>query len=447
MAIFLDTAGAGTSEAFTDCFTISRSDGNLGDAPGPDASVLQLTYADARPSSVTAARLWDMVNDSLPAPILIQDVVITALNAGIDPHSGVDVTGNAFAYFDSSVTPTVIRVAYDISLCLNAGMFAFDVNGTHISTPRSVLLYHELSHAFRGMTGTQQPNDEPPAETDENDMRTALELCLRDVNNHDGGCGPGDDCGSVIVEGGGGCFIVSAATGSAESAEVVRLRRLRDRVSAASGLCARLIEAVYREYARFSPAIAGELGPDPMARQAVLWIVVRPLFAWYSLAEVLGFEAADPKAVRRAAKEVRGACPRYLDGFGIGPLLDRFRTGQALPGSAPALLRRFEPRLRKAARLPFASWAILDPLVRAWTAAARGADPADEVLAWLAAAPVEELPPPAGGPAAVARELSELERLLRFQPSLFHQTRERLAAAWLDFPAPGAGRPLGKEGA
>ncbi|HEX8906745.1 MAG TPA: hypothetical protein VF771_17980, partial [Longimicrobiaceae bacterium] len=409
----------------------------LGDTPGPDPSVIQLTYGGARPAGVTAARLHDMVNNNFPAPIVIQNVVITAMSAGIDPYSGLDVTGNGLTYIDTTVSPSVVRVVYDITLCLNAGLFGFDVDGNRITTPRPVLLYHELSHAFRRVTNTRQPNDEPPAETDENDMRTALGLCLRDVNNHDGGCGGGDDCGG----GTGGCFIVSAATGSSESAEVVRLRRLRDRVAGASGLCARLIDAVYREYARFSPAIATELGSDPMARQAVLWIVVRPLFAWYSLAETLGFEARDPKAVRRAAKEVGNACPRHLEGFGIGPLLERFRTGEALPASAPRLLREFEPRLRRAARLPFASWAILDPLVRAWTAAARGADPVDEVLAWLAAAPVEELAPPPGGPTAVAREISELERLLEFQPSLFHQTRKRLAAAW-----PNVDRPHGKEG-
>ena len=444
MTILLDTAGAGTSEGFTDCFGISRSDGNLGDTPGPDPSVLQLTYAGARPSGATAARLHDMVNNNLPSAIVIQNVVITALNAGIDPYSGLDVTGNGFTYVDTSTTPDVIRVVYDITLCLNAGIFVFDTGGNHITLPRLPLLYHELSHAFRGMTGTNAPNDEPPAETDENVMRGVLGLCMRDINNHGGGCGGGDDCGAPPN---GGCFIVSAATGSSESAEVVRLRRLRDRVAGASGLCARLIEAVYQEYARFSPAIATSLGSDPAARQAVLWIVVRPLFAWYSLAETLGFEAANPKAVRRAAKEVRGACPRYLEGFSIGPLLERFRTGEPLPDDAPRLLREFEPRLRKAAGLRFASWAILDPLVRAWTAAARRADPVDEVLAWLSAAPVEELPPPAGGPGAIVRELSELERLLEFQPSLFHQTRERLATAWPDAAVAVPGGPHGKEGA
>src|SRR5260221_145191 len=134
-------------------------------------------------------------------------------------------------------------------------------------------------------------------ETDENVLRAQLRLCLRDVHSHDGGCGGGSDCGGSAgnADGGppaggcanpsgGGCFIVSATTGSPASIEVTHLRHLRDRVAAASGLAAKLIDAIYDEYYQFSPGIAANLEQDAVARNAVLRIVVRPLLAWYTLA-------------------------------------------------------------------------------------------------------------------------------------------------------------------
>ena len=49
------------------------------------------------------------------------------------------------------------------------------------------------------------------------------------------------------------------SNGSAESAEVNRLRRLRDRVAARSGLAGELIDRIYRDYYQFSPDIAADL--------------------------------------------------------------------------------------------------------------------------------------------------------------------------------------------
>ena len=97
---------------------------------------------------------------------------------------------------------------------------------------------------------------------------------------------------------------------------------------------------------------------------AVLWIVVRPLLAWYSLAGTLVFEQADQNVVNQAVREVLSVCPRYLGGSSIATLLETIRSGEPLPADSPQLLLDFAPRIREAARLRFASWAILDPLVR-----------------------------------------------------------------------------------
>ena len=92
---------------------------------------------------------------------------------------------------------------------------------------------------------------------------------------------------------------------------------------------------------------------------------VRPLLAWYSLAGTLALKEADRNAVGQAAKDLLSACPRYLGRSSIAAVLEKIRSGGALPASAPRPLVDFAQRIQAAAQLRFASWAILDPLVRA----------------------------------------------------------------------------------
>ena len=276
---------------------------------------------------------------------------------------------------------------------------------------------------------TDPVDDEIPAEKDENVMRGELGLCLRDVNNHSGDCGPpADDCGGSNGDI-PGCFIVSATTGSSASAEVSRLRQLRDRVAAASGLSAQLVDVVYREYFQFSPEIAAGLQQDSVARVAVLSNRCRPLLAWYTLAGILAFEHTDQSAIKQGVQEVLSACPRWLGGPSITALLEMIRSGKPLPADLPQPFLEFAPRVQEAARLRFASWAILDPLLRAWKSTTSRLDVVDQVSQWLANAPLEALAPPID-PELVDAEFSALAEFLSFKPTVRRQIGVRLAAAW-----------------
>jgi len=257
-------------------------------------------------------------------------------------------------------------------------------------------------------------------------LRSILSLCLRDVNNHDGGCGAGSTCGGSST--GGGCFIVSATTGSAASVEVMHLRQLRDQVSDASKLAGQLIESIYQEYYQFSPEIAANLQDDTAARNAVLGIVVRPLLAWYTLAGVMALKPHDDEAVSQSLREVTQACPAYLGGSLIATLLEKIRSGERLPLLTPRLLRDFAPRLQQVAQLRFASWAILDPLIRVWRSAAAG-DLVAAVSEWLATAPLEALAP-LSCPELLETDLSSLASFFDFQPQARQQLGARLAVAW-----------------
>jgi hypothetical protein len=210
--------------------------------------------------------------------------------------------------------------------------------------------------------------------------------------------------------------------------EVNSLRQLRDRVSASSRLGAQLIDVIYGEYYQFSPGIATELQQNAIARETVLQIVVRPLLAWYTLAGTLALEQADQKAADQAVQDVLNACPRYLWGRTIITVLEAMRAGEALPTNTPPLLLDLVPRIT---HLQFASWAILDPLIRAWRSATDDLDVVNEVAQWLATAPLEVLAPPSD-PEILERELGVLADFLDFRPLARQQLGERLTAAWPD---------------
>jgi hypothetical protein len=168
---------------------------------------------------------------------------------------------------------------------------------------------------------------------------------------------------------------------------------------------------------------------DVDARQAVLWFVVRPLLAWYTFAGIVALDEAGPKTVNQAARDVLNACPRYLGGASVIALLEAIRVGDALPANTPPLLLDFVPRIREAARLRFASWAILDPLFRAWRSMTDHLDLVEEVAQWLATAPLETIVPPSD-PELLNVELGVLSDFFNFKPTARRQLGERLMAAW-----------------
>jgi hypothetical protein len=418
-------------QVWLNLYAISREDGNFGESPPPgDHTVTQVEFKGAAPTAPTAARLYELANTTFDFPI-----VITGMAGGIDPYSGMDVTGNGFTYLDSSGSGfgggTVVRVVYDLNQCNGQGIVGFDISGKRITTPNPVLLYHELSHAFRAAQEMTDPvNDEIPAEKDENVMRGVLHLCLRDVNNHGGDCGPpADDCGGSNGDTGTSCFIVSAATDSPASIEVIRLQRLRARVGVASKLAAELIDVILDEYYQFSPRIAAEIQQDAAARQSVLRIAVRPLLAWYTLAGALALDHADQKVIGCAVEDVARVCASQPEASSIAAVLETICSDRPLPANAPRLLLDFAATLREAARFRFASWAILDPLVRVWTSAARGLYVVEEVAGWLASAPLEMLTPPRD-PELLDLELRTLADFLSFTPRAQRQIGMRLASAW-----------------
>jgi hypothetical protein len=224
-----------------------------------------------------------------------------------------------------------------------------------------------------------------------------------------------------------GCFIVSAATGSAQSSEVALLQQLRKQLASTSGVCGQLIQGILSEYYRFSPQFASGLDRDGLAKMAVLNMIVRPLVAWFNLARVVGFEWDDKTAVSVAAQDVLTACPRRM-AKQIVPLLEAIRAGRPFPVDAPRQLIGFAPKLREAGSLPLVSWALLDSLLRAWTVTTRHVDVIGEVADWLAVAPIEPFVRSIS-PELLDEELATLAGFFGFRQSARLRMGSRLAAA------------------
>jgi hypothetical protein len=421
MTLYIDTGGV-PAAVFSDLYTISWQDGGLGENGSLDPSVFLVTYTETPGMPSTADRLNELVNNDFGIPI-----VITGLLGGNDPYyqpQPYNITGNGHTYYDNTSGSYVMRVVYDVSDCNGAGIYVYDAQRKHITFPRPVMLYHELSHVYH--TLVDPPNTDVAAEIDENVLRGQLQTCLRDVNNPNGACGPGDDCGMTTST--SDCFIVSAASGAPESAEVVRLKQLRDRVIRSTCLGRQLLDAIYRDYYRFSPRIATELRRDLQLREGVLRFAVRPLIAWYSLAEAVSLAPDDAAAREAWCTEAYRACLFDGDPAVVAQAMAYIRMGQAPSADAPLVLAYLAQQAREASRLRFASWAILEPLVRVWTATAAGSGLCGQVRAWLAAAPLEALDTPDIDVLDV--ELALLAKGPLSGRAERHDTGHRLAAAW-----------------
>lgn len=226
------------------------------------------------------------------------------------------------------------------------------------------------------------------------------------------------------------CFIVSATTGSPESAENMRLNMMRDRMMKSTQIGGALLEAIYADYYSFSPAIARELDADLALRDGVLKLIVRPLIAWYGLVESLVLDSRDERAAERGATAVREACAAARrPARDVLATLQRIRYGEGLEPGVDRVLSYIASRWPDEEALPFAGWAIIDPLTRAWHCAADGVDPRMSAGAWLLSAPLEDLPTP---PAEedLGAELSLLARGPFADPLLRTAIGARLGAAW-----------------
>ena len=306
--------GSGTVsplDASLDLVQICKMDTNYGEDPLPAPSnLIRVVYDPQVETGPTPSRLHDLVNTEFNVNPEDVDIVILAGAAGFTLNDGellTNVGGTAlppgFSFGGTVYNPTTsIYVLYDITQNAGNGFCVMnDTTGTlTLETPNPVILYHELSHAFRIATNslldTTEPDcsnasaEEAAAADDENDMRDVMGLDHRDTSNHcAGACGGAFTC----------CIVASVASGSPFSAEVNELRRIRDGMLRRSEAGYDFFEKLHFDYYAFSPEVCRLMSTSDSLRDLIALYFVRPLSLCLNLVRSYNLDGIDETALGR----------------------------------------------------------------------------------------------------------------------------------------------------
>lgn len=226
------------------------------------------------------------------------DIVVIAALPGFTLDNGVSLDNNAAALPPKNSTLTGANqnptdfclIIYDTKqhVCVARD----GTNGVlDLKIPNSVVLYHELSHAFRIVNNnvrqaTFQCNPSSPEEKtaiiDENDMRRQLATSqgvppvLRDPNIYCGtDCGGGGDSGC--------CIIATVASKSLSSPQVQYLRFMRDHFVRSTEVGHAFFEQFFYDYYAFSPQVCTIMAGHPSLSDLLLEGYINPLLDFWKI--------------------------------------------------------------------------------------------------------------------------------------------------------------------
>ena len=306
MTLFIqnDATGAGSGslaadQAFVDLAVCVNGDTGLALATAV-GNRQQVNYARTLPGP-PPTRIDNVVNTAFTpdygsGPQAV-NIIVLAVQGNFFFNNGdsvLNVGGRAIAPRNSGLPSASLNntneclVVYDTTQSNGRGYCTAraGTGGTlDLRTPNPVILYHELSHAFRivnnnlrALTAGCNPSspEENAAITDENDLRTQIAAAmsttavLRD---------PGIHCGDFCAGGPGSCCVIiaTAASGSMLSAEVAALRAIRDGVLRKSEVGFSFFESLHYDYYGFSPQVCTLMARHSELKPLVLEGLVRPL--------------------------------------------------------------------------------------------------------------------------------------------------------------------------
>jgi hypothetical protein len=306
--------------------------------------------------------------DPVPAPgaATASDRVRSRLKALVDHASSFEIVGVTADTVWSDGTTIEAQPAfalgstvfYDTTNCDGNGRWIRGTNDNQECTNSVGMLYHELAHAFRGHGAGDIATEEAEAIDDENDLREAQSLVLRDRDRLEGGCNcPGGDC----------CIVASVAYGSPFAPDIQRLRRIRDYTLRASPIGAAFFDALNREYYAFSIDICRIMVRSHAAHQNVERGLVRPLAAALTVLQTCAEHSDDPACVGQIIRQIRqhdGNDAGALDSGAalLGELVEGrlpVRAGQAVDPQTREILSILAHRLP---RSPHVRWGVVQPL-------------------------------------------------------------------------------------
>ncbi len=269
-----------------DLLAILQGDLGLGDQLViVDPTVVQMTYFQSI-TGFAQNRLSALINTAFPNEIVVTGVdstygylqgpfwvSITKTGGGVTvvKKSGPNCSGSTPQY-----TNERINVGCDTSECGGDGYWVRDGTNNKVVEPRTVILFHELAHAFHwaSRNTTFCATGEIEAVDDENGIRKQFSLPQRSFKNLQGGCGapaPYNPWEGI------GCFIVTAVTGSPRSLQVLEFHRIRDGLLRPTRLGRKLFDALFAEYYQCAPRIVADMQRAPELKLLMTQLVVEPL--------------------------------------------------------------------------------------------------------------------------------------------------------------------------
>jgi hypothetical protein len=375
MTLFIrnDTAGAGTgmvypNQAEQDLFIISNSDPALGETAASSPGLIEVTYAKKTKTGFCPERLSELVNTQftkVPADPI--DIVIIAvdqsfkLNNGslITRYQGITVKPYGHDPEGVEMNPTAsILVIYNKNTAGNC-QFGLVSKKYDLPVPTAVLLFHELSHAYRDAKQEELPTfspaectsseEEEAAEKDENELRKQLNLPLRDPTNI---------CGHPCTASNGCCIVASIATGS-ESEELNALRQLRERFLRRSEVGYDFFEYLHYDYYAFSPQVCGEMATDATLTGNVGTYYVRPLKSCLQLAAAHLIDGEPPEQI---AQHLIEGVPEDLAELSAAEILSAVGVLRAEDRPPSRWREQLPVTPTLASESEFVRWALIEPI-------------------------------------------------------------------------------------
>ncbi|HEY5028101.1 MAG TPA: CFI-box-CTERM domain-containing protein [Candidatus Angelobacter sp.] len=365
------TGGVFPMSAFADLVQISNMDGGIGQDP-PVGDLIHITYTQSQ-TGTCPNRLNTLVNTTFPAiPADPVDIVILALDNSFVASNGTllgafggetlnpgQTDSNGFTNPTNSAL-----VLYDTSQGGGAGYcLKGAVSGNYdLQTPNPVILYHELSHAFRICTasslslaasGCTASPEEAAAEVDENDMRTQLGIPLRDTTDHcgqacSGGAGP--NTGSC-------CIVATIATGSPYSPEVNALRQVRDSFLRRSEVGYSFFEHLHHDYYGFSPEVRRMMAVTPELKKLIETWFVRPLTASLGLIRAWSLDGCDENEIGKRFEQ--GAAETNLSPEIAALVRDMLQGRSEVPAFNSDLIELAALLQQRAQPSPYIEWGLI----------------------------------------------------------------------------------------
>lgn len=241
-----------------------------------------------------------------------------------------------------------------------------------LQTPNPIILYHELSHAFRivnntllALTVACNPSspEENAAITDENDLRTQIANAtgvtpvLRDTGIHCGGlCGGGGGGG-----GGSCCIIASVASNSPISVEVQALRELRDRFLRKTEVGFAFFQKLLHDYYAFSPQVCTVMAQKPALSRLVLEGYVRPLIIALRLLQLYAFDRPTDARLGRAFADYQPEAAEAADKLALLERARAYSQGEIETGE-PATEELVQILRERAWSSDHVRWALIEPV-------------------------------------------------------------------------------------